>query len=68
MCELCKGCGDVKCFKGKTTIKESIDDVIVNCKDNTIPLNIILKSRGTILVDQTKQKVIFVFGFLIGVL
>jgi hypothetical protein len=27
-------------------------------------LNVILKSRGTIIVDQTKQKVIFLFNII----
>lgn len=56
VCDLCKGCGELICYKGKVTITEPIEDLIINCKDNSIPLMAICKGKGTVLVDQTKKK------------
>jgi hypothetical protein len=34
-----------------------MDDVVINCKDKSIPLKVILKSKGSVIVDQTMKKV-----------
>lgn len=44
-------------LKCKTTVKKSMDDVVINCKDKSIPLKVILKSKGSVIVDQTMKKV-----------
>lgn len=55
-CHSCKGFGQLKYLKYKATVKKCIDDVIINCKDDSIPLKVILKSKGTIIVNETKSK------------
>lgn len=56
VCDLCKGCGEINCYKGKITKTEPIEDFVINCKDNSIPLMVICKGKGTVIVDQTKKK------------
>ena len=56
ICDLCKGCGEVMCYKGRNVVTEPIEDFIINCKDNCIPLMVLLKGKGATLVDQTRRK------------
>ena len=55
-CQTCKGLGQIKYIKYKTDKNHYIDDVIINCKDNSLPLKVILKGKGSILVNQTMKK------------
>lgn len=54
ICDLCKGCGELMCYKGKKAVTEPIEDIFISCKDNSIPLMVLCKGKGAVLVDQTK--------------
>lgn len=54
ICDLCKGCGELMCYKGKKAVTEPIEDIFIGCKDS-IPLMVLCKGKGAVLVDQTKK-------------
>lgn len=56
LCDLCKGCGEIICYKGRQTVTEPIEDFIISCKDSSIPFMVLCKSKGTVLVNQTKKR------------
>jgi len=56
-CQTCKCLGQIKYIRYKTDKNHYIDDVIINCKDNSVPLKVILKGKGSVLVNQTMKKV-----------
>jgi hypothetical protein len=56
VCELCKGCGELHCYTGKVTRTEPIEDFVINCQDNSIPLMVLCKGKGTVIVEQTRKK------------
>ena len=57
ICSTCNGIGGLKLFNKQTSILDCIYDVSVKCKEKTIPLSIILKSKGSSIVNETNTKV-----------
>lgn len=55
ICDLCKGCGKLICYKEKKAVTEPIEDIFISCKDSSIPLMVLCKGKGAVLVDQTKK-------------
>ena len=61
ICSTCKGNGSLRLYRKKTFVEDCIYDVSVKCKEKSIPLSIILKSKGSLIVDETNNKVNFHF-------
>lgn len=57
-CTRCKGLGRLKRVKLKQDIKKILDDVIIICKDNSIPFKKLIQSKGILLVEESMKKVL----------
>lgn len=55
-CTRCKGLGRLKRVKLKQDIKKILDDVIIICKDNSIPFKKLIQSKGILLVEESMKK------------
>lgn len=53
ICSTCKGIGELRLYNRKTSFQDCIYDVSVKCKEKSIPLSIILKSKGSLIVDES---------------
>ncbi len=62
VCSTCKGNGGLKLFNKKTSIEDCIYDVSIKCKEKSIPLSIILKSKGSLIVNEHNFKVWIIFS------
>lgn len=55
------GCGSSSCKESK--VNDCLYDVFVKCDDAAIPLRILTKSKGTVILNQTCRNVSFVNHF-----